>query len=355
MPHAPLSAVLTAIALASLVVHAAAQAADVPPPQGEGIVAPDAKLELLYTRTAPIMGGLTEGPAVAPDGSIYFSDIPFGEGGLIVRFDPKSKSTSIFTDHSGKSNGLIFDRQGRLLACEGANIGGRCISRWDVKTKERSVVVDKFQGGRFNAPNDLCLDRAGRIYFSDPRYVGAEKRELAKMAVYCVETDGTIREATTEVNKPNGVAISPDGKTLYVAEHDNGGDDVTVQPPPKPGVMAIYAFPLGSDGKVNGPRSTLIDFGAKKGCDGMTVDRAGRIYLTIREPSRPGVLVLNPAGKEVGFIPTGPAGQAADKVVGLPSNVEFGIGAEASMLYITIDLSLYRIPLLTKGFHVQYE
>lgn len=173
MPHTLHSLLLTAITIGSLVVCSAVQAVDPPPPQGEGIVSPDAKLELLYTRTAPIMGGLTEGPAVAPDGSIYFSDIPFGEGGLIVRFDPKSKNTSIFTDHSGKSNGLIFDRQGRLLACEGANIGGRCISRWNVKTKERSVVVDKFQGGRFNAPNDLCLDRAGRIYFSDPRYVSS--------------------------------------------------------------------------------------------------------------------------------------------------------------------------------------
>src|SRR6266404_3222949 len=90
-----------------LILFASANAAEVPKPTGKHIVDPDAKLELLYTRTAPISGGLTEGPTPAPDGSIYFSDIPFGkDNGLIVRFDPKTKKTSIFTDNSYKSNGL---------------------------------------------------------------------------------------------------------------------------------------------------------------------------------------------------------------------------------------------------------
>src|SRR5437867_3540740 len=85
-------------------------AGDVPKPSGEDIVSPEAKLELLYTRSAPIKGGLTEGPAVAPDGSIYFSDIPNGDDkGLIVRFDPTTKKTSIFKNDSYKSNGLKFD------------------------------------------------------------------------------------------------------------------------------------------------------------------------------------------------------------------------------------------------------
>ncbi len=119
----------------------AAFAAEVPPPQGEKVVLSETRWELLYTRTASIQGGLTEGPAAAPDGSIYFSDIPFGkEGGLIVRFDPKTKQTSLFTDDSGKSNGLVFDKQGRLLACEGANFRRTLYQQLERKhqTKDRA-------------------------------------------------------------------------------------------------------------------------------------------------------------------------------------------------------------------------
>src|SRR5580765_635985 len=98
--------------------------AEVPNPTGDTIVSPDAKLELLFTRSAPITGGLTEGPAVAPDGSIYFSDIPFAGGkGMILRFDPRTKKTTVFTDDSHKANGLEFDPQGRLVACEGSDGG----------------------------------------------------------------------------------------------------------------------------------------------------------------------------------------------------------------------------------------
>lgn len=338
----------------------AARAADVPPPTGEKIVSPDAKLELLFTRSAPITGGLTEGPAVAPDGSIYFSDIPFGsDKGMILRFDPKTKKTTVFAEDSGKSNGLQFDREGRLLACEGADQGGRCVSRRDVKTGARAIVADKFQGKRFNAPNDMCLDRKGRIYFSDPRYLGQEPRELEHRAVYIIEPDGTVIEATHNVTKPNGVALSPDGKTLYVADHDNGTDQIDPEKPaPKPGPMKVYAFPLGADGRVAGERKTIYDFGAEAGCDGMTVDELGHIYLTGRSPNRPGVLVIDPTGKEVAFIPTGPPKQQVsteNPPVGLPSNVEFGIGDEAHVLYVTIDVSLYRIPLKVKGFHVHRE
>jgi gluconolactonase len=336
-----------------LIVHGQsvpAPAADVPAPTGADIVAPDAKLELLYTRTAKIEGGLTEGPACAPDGSIYFSDIPFGDfGGLIVRFDPKTKQTSIFSDDSGKSNGLAFDAKGRLWACEGANGGGRCVSRWVVSQKQSQVMADKYDGKRFNAPNDLVIDKAGNVYFTDPKYLGEEKRELEHMAVYRIDASGGVVEVTHDVSKPNGIGLSPDQKTLYVADHDNGSDDVT-KPGGTPGNMKIYAFPLGADGLVAGERRTLVDFGNKKGCDGMTVDADGRIYLTVREPTRPGVMVVSPDdGRELAFIPTGPAGQSGDKPVGLPSNVEFGRDAEANVLYITVDFSLVRIPLKVKG------
>lgn len=341
--------------LCGLWMTATCLAAELPPPTGETVVAPDATFELLFTRSAPITGGLTEGPAVAPDGSIYFSDIPFGnDRGMIIRFDPKTKQCETFTDDSRKSNGLIFDAAGHLLACEGANFGGRAISRWDVKTKTRTVLAEGIDGKRFNAPNDLCVDAAGRIYFTDPKYVGDEPRELERMAVYRIDSSGSVVEATHEVSKPNGIAISPDGKTLYVADHDNGAVDVRNPGTAKPGNMMIHAFPLNADGSVGGPRRTIVDFGGKKGCDGMTVDADGRIYLTVREPTRPGVMVVDPNGKEVAFLPTGAAGQTGDMPVGLPSNVEFGLGDDANMLYVTIDVSLYRIPLKVKGFHRQH-
>ena len=350
------------LSLASLILALAVPsfAGEVPAPSGSGIVDSDARLELLFTRTADLKGGLTEGPAVAPDGSIYFSDIPFGDDkGMILRFDPKTKEISVFTDDSGKSNGLIFDANGHLLACEGADQGGRRVSRWNVKTGERRTVADSYLGKRFNAPNDLCLDRKGRIYFSDPRYLGDEPRELKHRAVYRIDLDGTVHEITREISKPNGIALSPDGYTLYVADHDNGTDKIDpTQPPPAQGDMMIYAYPLGPDGKVAGARKTLVDFGARKGCDGMAVDVKGNVYLTIRDAGRPGVMVVNPEGEEVAFIPTGAEGQSAQDPnhppVGLPSNVEFGIGEESGVLYVTVDKSLYRIPLKVNGDHVQY-
>ncbi len=335
------------------------QAAELGRPTGQSIVSADAKLELLFTRSANISGGLTEGPAVAPDGSIYFTDIPTGKDpGMIMRFDPKSKATTIFSSDSGKANGLMFDADGFLLACEGSDFGGRRVSKWNVKNGNRQTVVDHIGDKKFNAPNDLCVDKHGRIYFTDPRYLGDEPRELEYRAVYRIDKNGTASEVTHEVSKPNGIALSPDEKTLYVADHDNGTDKIDPNgPKPTHGPMKIYAFPIGTDGKVNGPRKTIYDFGDQAGCDGMCVDALGIVYITARSLKRPGILVLNPAGQEVAFIPTGATNQIVDAQhppVGMPSNVEFGIGDEAQVLYITIDLSLYRIALKVKGFHAQY-
>lgn len=325
---------------------------EVPPPSGR-VVSPDARLELLYTRSAPISGGLTEGPAVGPDGAIYFTDIPSGtDKGLIVRFDPRTKKSEIFIDDSGKANGLAFDRDGYLVGCQGADLGGRAVVRWNLATKTSEVLADRFDGKRFNAPNDLDIDSQGRIYFSDPRYAGAEPRELEHRAVYRIDPDGKVHEITHEVEKPNGIAVSPDGKTLYVADHNNGTDRIFTDPnPPTPGAMKIYAFPLDRKGFVGGPRRTLIDFGADAGCDGMAVDSLGNVYLTVRGVKRPGVMVIDPNGKEVGFIPTGSPQPGAKEPVGLPSNCVFGIGDEINVLYVTVDKSLYRIRLEVDGFH----
>ncbi len=331
-------------------------AADAPPPTGATIIPPDAKLELLFTRTAKIHGGLTEGPAVAPDGSIYFSDIPFGKDkGMILRFDPKTRKTSIFTADSGKSNGLKFDADGYLIACEGSDDGGRCVSRWDVKTGKKTVIADRYMGKRFNAPNDLAIDLKGRIYFSDPRYLGDEPRELEHRAVYRIDRDGKVIEITHDAEKPNGIALSPDQKTLYVVDHNNGTDKIDPKAAaPKKGAMRLYAFPLGADGLVNGPRKTLLDFGTENGIDGMAVDVKGNLYLAVRSLKRPGVWVIDPSGKELAYIPTGTSQADAKEPVGIPSNCCFGIGEDSNVLYVTVDQSLYRIRLKVDGFHIPW-
>jgi gluconolactonase len=324
--------------------------------RADDLVPSGAKLEKVYTRTAPIKEGLTEGICAAPDGTMYFSEIAVGEDrGMIMHFDPKTMMTTVFAPDSHKSNGLMFDAKGFLIACEGSDGGGRCVSRWDVKTGQRTVIADKFEGKRFNACNDLCIDEKGRIYFTDPRYLGSEPRELKYRAVYRIDTDGTVVEVTHDIEKPNGIAISPDQKTLYVADHNNGTDKIDpTTPPPKLGAMKVYAFPLGSDGLVSGPKRTLIDFGDEEGSDGMVVDTEGRIYLASRKPSRPGVLVLDPTGQEVAFIKTGEPQPGARAPEGNPSNVDFGIGDDKNLLYVTVDKSLYRIRLNATGYHIPW-
>jgi len=322
----------------------------------DDLVPPGARLELLYTRSALIKGGLTEGVAAAPDGSMYFSEIPVGEDkGMIMRFDPRTKATTVFARDSHKSNGLMFDAKGDLIACEGSDGGGRCLARWDVKTGRREVIADRYMGKRFNACNDLAIDEKGRIYFTDPRYLGTEPRELEYRAVYRLDTDGKVIEVTHDAEKPNGIAISPDQKTLYVADHNNGADRIDpTAPAPKKGAMKVYAFPLGSDGLVSGPKKTLVDFGDEDGSDGMTVDTEGRIYLAARTPSRPGILVIDPTGREVAFIKTAGPQAGASEPVGNPSNVDFGIGNDKNVLYITVDKSLYRIRLNATGYHIPW-
>jgi gluconolactonase len=346
------------LAAAGLALALPARAADdVPPPKGDAIVSPDAKWELLFTRSAPIKGGLTEGPAAAPDGSIYFSDIPFGKDkGMILRFDPKTKETTTFTDDSFKSNGLKFDAKGYLIACEGSDDGGRRVSRWDVKTKKRETLADKYMGKRFNAPNDLAIDLKGRIYFSDPRYLGNEPRELEHRAVYRIDGDGTVVEISHHAEKPNGVALSPDNKTLYIVDHNNGTDRIDPDnPPKKKGAMKLYALPLGDDGLAAGKPKELLDFGTEDGIDGMTVDVKGNLYLAVRSLKRPGIWVIDPEGKELAYLATAAPQTDAKEPKGIPSNCTFGRGAESKVLYVTVDKSLYRIPLKVEGYHIPQE
>jgi gluconolactonase len=281
--------------------------------------------------------------------------MPFGpQDGTIQRYDPKTKKTTLFTDKSGKSNGLTFLADGSMVSCDGADGGGRRLIKWDVKTGKGTTLADRVGGKRFNSLNDLCLDQHGRIYFTDPRYIGSETRELEHEAVYRLNKDGSVNEITHEVEKPNGIVLSPDGKTLYVGDHNNGGVKLQpTDPDPVRGAMKVYAFPLGEDGLVHGERKTIVDFGKENGCDGITVDVNGNVYLTCRSLARPGIKVIDPTGKQLAFLETGPRDQKGliEDWKGIPSNVEFGIGGDAHTLYITIDKSLYRITTNTTGFH----
>jgi len=325
----------------TLICLSSALADDGVPTGDPAIIPAGARLERLWNE-----GEFTEGVAVAKNGMVYFSDIAIEakNPGRIMKFDPASGKTSVYVADSGQSNGLFFDSQGRLLAVCGANIGlrGLCEVTGDGKMK---VIVDRFEGKKFNAPNDVVVHPSGRIYFSDPRYVGKEPLELDQMSVYRLDPDGTIHRATTDIRKPNGVILSPDGGTLYVAETDNGTTGVdSAGSPPKPSRMTLNAFPIRDNGEL-GSKRVLIDFGKEAGTDGMTTDTARRIYCAIRIPDRHGIVVYSSEGKELAYIPTEP----------LPTNCTFGKGSESQTLYITAGKGLYRIKLLATGYHPELK
>ena len=285
------------------------------------LIPPDAKLEKVWGD-----GEFTEGPAYGPGGRVYFSDI----GDRIMQFDPATGKTTEYRNPSGRANGLDFDPDGRLVAAEGANSGGnRRVTRTE-KDGKITVLADRWKGKRFNSPNDVTVDTKGRVYFSDPRYVGGEPRELASEDVYRIDPDGTLTRLITDVEKPNGVILSPDLKTLYVAEAN-----------PK-GKQQLLAYPLNEDGGV-GDKKVLYNFGKARGIDGMVVDVKGNIFAAAGEGKTGGVHVFSPEGKEIGFIPTPET----------PTNCVFG-GKDRKTLYVTAGKSLYRIPTNTKGFAVYW-
>lgn len=314
------------------------------------IVPPNAKVELLFD------GGLvlTEGVAVAPDGMVYFSDITFThvakekkqpvEAGHIWKYNPKTGKTDIFRSPSGMSNGLKFDAAGNLLAAEGADFGGRRVTRTDMKTGKSTIVAGLYDNKPLNSPNDITIDEKGRIYFSDPRYLGHEPIDQPVMAVYRVDTDGSVHRIITDAGKPNGVAISPDQKTLYVVSNDNGSTGIgrldEKKEPTKKGSMALMAYDLAADGTAKF-RKTLVDYAPQDGPDGLVCDKAGNLYVAVRDTTRPGICVYSPDGKEIGYIKTE-----------LPTNVGFGRGDSANVLYITAGKSLYRVKLNAEGYHL---
>ncbi len=318
-------------------------------PTGDpSILSPGARLDTLFT------GGrvLTEGVAVGQDGKVYFSDITFTylggrtgrmEGGHIWRYDPEDGKTGIFRSPSGMSNGIKFDAQGRMIVAQGADYGGRSVVRTDMRTGRSEIIAGLYQGRPFNSPNDITIDEKGRIYFSDPRYLGHEPVDQPVMGVYRIDPDGTIDRIVTDAGKPNGVAISPDQKTLYVVSNDNGAsgfDRLRPGAPVHKGRMALLAYDLAEDGTATF-RKVLVDYSPEDGPDGLVADVEGNLYVAERSQKRPGIAVRSPDGAELAFIPTE-----------VPTNVGFGREKDSRVLYITAGKSLYRIDVMKEGYHL---
>jgi gluconolactonase len=284
---------------------------------------------------------------------MYFSDITFTskcqdangapEAGHIWRFNPQTGKTTIFRSPSGMSNGLKFDAAGNLLAAEGADFGGRRITRTDMTTGKSHVIGDFYQGRRFNAPNDITIDEKGRIYFSDPRYLGHEPIDQPVFGVYRIDLDGSIHRIITDAGKPNGVCVSLDQKSLYVVSNDNGSTGLFNIPEDAPmhkGRMALLAYDLAANGTAKF-REVLVDYSPEDGPDGLIIDSKGNLFVAVRDAKRPGICVYSPKGKELAYIPTE-----------VPTNVGFGRGAERSTLYITAGKSLYRMKVNAEGYEL---
>lgn len=316
--------------------------------------------------------GATEGPAWK-DGNLYFTD-----AGLINRMDAKGR-TGVFRDkaHAHAANGLMFDRQGRLVACES---GARRVTRTE-KDGSITVLADRFEGKRFNSPNDLCMDSKGNIYFTDPRYGPRDGMEIMEllpddqaMAIlkassndpvqqkwcsvegvyrinrpknlppglcsFAYDVPNVTRIQVPGVERPNGILISPDDRYLYICDNNNNNDG---------GSRKLLRFDLDKDGMAKpGSRKVIFDWKASRGPDGMKMDQAGRLYVAggTNKPNeyentefKAGCYILSPSGKLLDFIPTAP-----DEAC----NCAFG-GKDLKTLFITSGKHLWSIPVDTPG------
>lgn len=314
------------------------------------LIAPGATLERVFC-----CGVFLEGPAAAPDGSIYFTDITGSHnyakrplemlGGVIRRYDPKTGATTVHQSPSGQATGIEFAPNGQMYVTHAANLGTRLITRTDLATGLGYVAAYRFRGRPYNSPNDLAIDRLGRVFFSDPRYIGDESIEQPVQGVYRLDPDGVPHLITADLGKPNGVALSPDEKTLYVASVGNS----ETAPLPEPvatrsALEAIVAYDLKPDGSVT-LRKILVDFQAtqgkpeRNGPDGIDTDTNGNVWGT--HAGWRAVVVWDPTGREIGRIPL-PEGAA---------NLEFGRGADADVLYLTGRTALYRVKVKARGWH----
>jgi gluconolactonase len=303
------------------------QAADVPLPA-------DAKPRELGSVDAG------EGPAWDGKGNLYFT------GKHRIRIRDAAGGIHAFRDSSNGANGLLFDPQGRLMICESAN---RRVTRVEADGKI-TVLADRYEGMRFNSPNDLTIDTKGRIYFSDPRYGPRDDMEMRDRngqtveGVYRIDAPGKVtRVIGHEVERSNGVLVSPNDEFLYVADNNNNNVG---------GARKLWRFRLRADGTIEPESRTLIfDWLTGRGPDGVKMDREGRLYVAagLNKPNPPyetadkfkgGVYIISPQGRLLDFVPI-----PVDEV----TNCAFG-GSDWKTLFITAGGTLWSIPVNTPGW-----
>ncbi len=259
--------------------------------------------------------GLTEGPAW--DGSgLLFTNIP---NSRVMRYDAAGGEISVIRTGTNNANGLMLDVSGQLYACEGGN--GRRMVRYE-KNGGVTVLCDNYQGKRLNSPNDLAIDSQGRIWFTDPRYGGyRDDMELDHESVFRIEqqADGTWMPTrmTFDTTSPNGLLLSPDERTLYVAESKYGEGQK----------RELRAYPILEDGTL-GQYAVLHNFYPHRGIDGMCLDSDGNLIATAGwEESGPGGMIYV-------FAPNGRVLETHPLPCNRPTNCTFG-GPELRDLYVT--------------------
>jgi len=299
-------------------------------PSFEKLLSKDAKIEVLASGFE-----WSEGPVWVKDGGyLLFSDVPKNKvykwdekEGLSVFLEPSGYTgRGVYSDEPG-SNGLIIDQKGRLVSCEH---GDRRISAMPLNIGGKVTLADNFEGKRFNSPNDVVQHRNGDYYFTDPPYGLAKKhedttREIPQFGVYRIHQDGKVTMQVSDLSRPNGLAFSPDGKILYVAQSD-------------PEKSIWMAYPLDANGNA-GKGKLVYDATAmgKRGVpglpDGLKIDRDGNLWSS----GPGGMLIISPAGKLLGRI----------EMEELTSNCAWG--NDGSTLYMTVDGYVCRIKTNTKG------
>jgi len=251
----------------------------------------------------------TEGPAWSKEGFLIFSDVPHDR---ILKWVPGQKSV-VFREHSNGANGNAFDAQGRLYTCESRT---RRVVRLD-KDGEIEVLAEKWEGKRLNAPNDIVVSRNGHVYFTDPAFGSqADTRELDFYGVYHIPPKAPMKLVAKFTGRPNGIALSANGRTLYVSNTDDRN---------------VRAYDLDRNGDASNERVVISDIDGPP--DGIRLDEKGNLYVSAN-----GLAVYTPAGKLLHTMPLGE----------VPSNCTFG-DEDFKSLYITARTSVYRVRLDVKG------